>query len=53
VPGSGLGLSLVRTLARRHGARVSLHDAPAGGLRARVDFPPPASSAPARLSGTP
>jgi len=39
VPGSGLGLSLVRTLAQRHGASVTLEDAPGGGLRARVVFP--------------
>ena len=36
--GSGLGLSLVRTLARRHGAEVELSDAPGGGLRAAVAF---------------
>lgn len=38
--GSGLGLALVRTLAGRHGAAVSLEEAPGGGLRARVMFPP-------------
>lgn len=38
--GSGLGLALVRTLAGRHGATVTLDDAPGGGLRARVVFPP-------------
>ncbi|HEY0295054.1 MAG TPA: ATP-binding protein [Bordetella sp.] len=38
--GNGLGLALVRTLAGRHGATVTLGDAPDGGLRVRVMFPP-------------
>jgi two-component system OmpR family sensor kinase len=37
--GSGLGLSIVRTIADRHGAKVSLVDSESGGLLARVDFP--------------
>lgn len=38
--GSGLGLAIARTIADRHGATITLEDAPAGqGLRARVDFP--------------
>jgi len=36
--GSGLGLSLVRTLAHRHGSEVELTDAPGGGLRVRITF---------------
>ena len=36
--GSGLGLAIVRTIAERHLATVSLLDAPAGGLQARVEF---------------
>lgn len=37
--GSGLGLAIVRTIAERHGARVTLDAPPAGsGLRARVQF---------------
>jgi two-component system, OmpR family, sensor kinase len=37
--GSGLGLSIVQAIAQRHGARVSLHDAPAGrGLEVRIVF---------------
>lgn len=41
--GSGIGLALVRQIARRHGATVVLEDGPAGrGLRARVSFARPA-----------
>lgn len=36
--GSGLGLSIVRAIAERHGATVSLSDTPGGGLTARVAF---------------
>lgn len=36
--GSGLGLSIVRSIADRHGAAVTLTDSELGGLRARVDF---------------
>ena len=38
-PGSGLGLSIVRAIAQRHGATVSLHDSDGGGLRVRVMLP--------------
>jgi two-component system OmpR family sensor kinase/two-component system sensor histidine kinase QseC len=37
--GSGLGLSIVRAIAERHGAEVVLEDAPGGGLRVTVLFP--------------
>jgi two-component system OmpR family sensor kinase len=37
-PGTGLGLAIVRAVAERHGAEVTLDDAPGGGLEARVDF---------------
>lgn len=37
--GSGLGLSIVRTIADRHGAQVSFLASDSGGLRARVVFP--------------
>ncbi|MDR0578139.1 MAG: HAMP domain-containing protein [Candidatus Accumulibacter sp.] len=37
--GAGLGLAIVRTIARRHGATVCLLDSDAGGLLARVEFP--------------
>ncbi|KAG1061141.1 hypothetical protein G6F40_018031 [Rhizopus arrhizus] len=37
--GSGLGLSIARAIADRHGAEIFLEDAPGGqGLRARVTF---------------
>ncbi|MCB1888767.1 MAG: sensor histidine kinase N-terminal domain-containing protein [Rhodocyclaceae bacterium] len=39
-PGSGLGLAIVKAIADRHGARVSLDVAPAGGLLVRIAFPP-------------
>ncbi|MCB1954714.1 MAG: sensor histidine kinase N-terminal domain-containing protein [Rhodocyclaceae bacterium] len=38
-PGSGLGLAIVKAIADRHGARVELDAAPAGGLLVRVVFP--------------
>jgi two-component system OmpR family sensor kinase len=42
VGGSGIGLALVRSIARHHGATVALEDGPGGrGLRVRVTFPPP------------
>jgi len=44
-PGTGLGLSIVRAIAARHRARVTLGDAPGGGLVVRVDFDEPPSSA--------
>jgi len=45
-PGVGLGLSIVRDIARAHGARIDLGDGSGGvGLRVRVRFPSPASPA--------
>lgn len=42
-PGSGLGLSIVRSIAELHGARVALDASPSlGGLRVVVRFPTPA-----------
>jgi len=39
-PGSGIGLALVQSIARHHGAEVRLEDGPGGvGLRVRVIFP--------------
>jgi len=40
VAGSGLGLAIVRAIADKHRAGIELTDAPGGGLRVRVDFPP-------------
>jgi two-component system OmpR family sensor kinase/two-component system sensor histidine kinase QseC len=37
--GTGLGLAIVKAIAERHGARVSLKEAPGGGLHAAVIFP--------------
>ena len=37
--GIGLGLSIVRTVARAHGGDVTLANRPGGGLRARVTLP--------------
>lgn len=39
--GCGLGLAIVKAVADRHGARVSLGDAPGGGLCVTVSFPGP------------
>ncbi|HLN48884.1 MAG TPA: ATP-binding protein [Steroidobacteraceae bacterium] len=36
--GSGLGLAIVKAIVDRHGARVTLADAPGGGLKVTVDF---------------
>ena len=36
--GTGLGLAIVRSVAAAHGATVSLHESPLGGLRATVRF---------------
>ena len=37
--GSGLGLSLVRDIARQHGGQATLEDRPGGGARARLSLP--------------
>ena len=37
--GTGLGLAIVKAIAERHGAQVSLDDAPGGGLHVAVKFP--------------
>jgi len=39
--GTGLGLAIVKAIAARHGARVTLGDAPTGGLAVTVSFPKP------------
>jgi signal transduction histidine kinase len=39
VPGSGLGLSIVRDLADAYGGRIALDDAPLGGLRVTIELP--------------
>ena len=37
--GTGLGLAVARSVARRHGGDIVLEDRPGGGLRARVTLP--------------
>jgi signal transduction histidine kinase len=37
---SGLGLAIVKAVAERHGAAIALENAPGGGLRVKVSFPP-------------
>ncbi|MGD9650003.1 MAG: ATP-binding protein [Dongiaceae bacterium] len=37
--GVGLGLSIARDIARRHGGDITLHDSPLGGLRAVLRLP--------------
>ena len=39
VGGSGLGLAIARSVCERHGAELSLDDAPGGGTVGRVRFP--------------
>lgn len=39
MPGSGLGLGIVRDLAQLYGGRIELGQAPAGGLRAALFLP--------------
>ena len=39
IPGSGLGLSIVRQVVEVHGGRVELSSAPSGGLLVIVDLP--------------
>ena len=39
VPGSGLGLGIVRDLVELYGGRVTLGDSPLGGLEAALDLP--------------
>ncbi|MCZ7524964.1 MAG: HAMP domain-containing histidine kinase [Acidimicrobiia bacterium] len=41
LPGSGLGLSIVRQVADSHGATVSVEPAPGGGALFRLRFPDP------------
>ncbi len=48
VPGSGLGLSIVRQVAERHGGSVEAQAAPGGGTLVRLRLPAaPAASGPA------
>ncbi|ARZ69263.1 HAMP domain-containing histidine kinase [Streptomyces sp. HU2014] len=40
LPGSGLGLAMGRQIARAHGAELTAEQAPGGGARFRLHFPP-------------
>jgi signal transduction histidine kinase len=42
--GHGLGLSIVDAIATAHGAKLTVHAQPAGGLRVEVRFPRPGTS---------
>jgi signal transduction histidine kinase len=39
--GHGLGLAIVAAIAKAHGATITAHPGPRGGLRVEVTFPPP------------
>ncbi|MDP2832227.1 MAG: ATP-binding protein [Pseudomonadota bacterium] len=39
IPGSGLGLAIVKQVVDLHGGKISLDDAPGGGLRVAVSLP--------------
>jgi len=43
--GTGLGLTIARSIARAHGGDVTLRNLPSGGLEALVTLPRPATSA--------
>lgn len=45
--GHGLGLSIVRTIATAHDARLEVRPRPSGGLAITVHFPPPSGPCPA------
>ena len=46
VPGAGIGLAVVLELARHHGGRAWVEDAPGGGARFVITMPEPARVAP-------
>jgi signal transduction histidine kinase len=48
VPGSGLGLSIVRDLIDAYGGHLALDDSPIGGLRVTVDLPTAVAADPDR-----
>jgi signal transduction histidine kinase len=46
--GHGLGLAIVKTIATAHGATITAHPQPGGGLTIDIAFPPPGPVRPAR-----
>ena len=46
MPGSGLGLSIVRQVAERHAGSVDVADSPSGGARVVLTLPGSASPVP-------
>jgi signal transduction histidine kinase len=48
--GHGLGLSIVRAITSAHGATITAHPRPQGGLRVEVTFPPPSNGHHAQCS---
>jgi len=40
MPGAGLGLAIVREIAKAHGADVTVADNPGGGALFTLSFPP-------------
>jgi two-component system, OmpR family, sensor histidine kinase MprB len=50
MPGSGLGLSIVRQVAEAHGGRAVAENAPGGGAVVRLDLPPSDLPAPPERS---
>ncbi|MDN4160927.1 HAMP domain-containing sensor histidine kinase [Nocardioides abyssi] len=51
MPGSGLGLSIVRQVAERHAGRVDVEESPAGGARLVLALPVGAAAAAAGPAG--
>jgi signal transduction histidine kinase len=51
--GSGMGLAIVKQVARWHGGEAAIATAPSGGVRATLAWPIPASRAPAAMATAP